>query len=88
MEQCIVRDQVDRVCREVVERERHADDLGPLQKSPRVTDYIARSLVIADDVVETRSHLLEFRLCAHQQAPRRLRIGEDGRQRLAHLVRY
>jgi hypothetical protein len=85
MEQCIVRDQVDRVCREVVERERHADDVGPLQKLPRAADHVARSLVIADNVVETRMQLLEFRPCARQQALRR--IGEDRRQRLGHLVR-
>ena len=58
-----------------------------LSTLPHASDHLARSLVIADDVVETRSQLLEIRLRARQQALRRLRVDEDAGQRLAQLVR-
>jgi hypothetical protein len=83
----VVRHEFDCVGGEIFEPKWHPDEVRPLEQFPHAVDHLARPAIVPDDVVDTRSQLLEIRLRARQEPVRRLRVGENRRQRLAQLVR-
>jgi hypothetical protein len=86
MQECLVRDERDRPRGEIVEHQRNTDEVSLLEQSPYAQDDLARAPVVTDDVGDTRAQLLEIRRRGGQQPGRRLRVEEDGRQRLVQLV--
>jgi hypothetical protein len=62
IQQRVVRDDTDRALREIVERERHADEVRLLEQTPHAPDHLGRTLIVADDVREACSRLLEIEL--------------------------
>ena len=79
--------EIDDFASHIVDVDRLARDVFLPQHGAEAIDHRAGSFVVPDDVVERRPQQLHVQWLTIEEAPRGLRVAEDGRQRLAQLVR-